>query len=155
MNKLTKYKVLAVVANNDGILWEENNNVVAVMLDYSIGKITHAKLRMKDHDDEVVAIDEKTFFLQEFTGMYDTAGSPLYGYDIVKPIDDLIQGFNALLPVVWINGAWCLVPEGMDEPIYLNQHNVMKMERIGTVYQHGAIIEKPIDEAVFEAQHEN
>lgn len=157
MNKQTRYKLLEVVRNNDGATWEENSSVIGIMVDYSINKITHAKIRIKDQDDQVIFIDEKTAFLQEFTGMFDRNGVALYGYDIVKlPIKiDGNDPTEIMLPIVWINASWCLALEDAEEPVYLNHKNVMTMEKVGNMYQHGEIVEKSIDMAIFEAEKEN
>jgi hypothetical protein len=74
--------------------------------------------------------------------MFDKSGIALFGGDIVK--------HNGLLvPISWVNGAYCIIPDENADPIYFTQANVMEMEKVGDIYRNGSILEKPVDESIF------
>lgn len=91
-------------------------------------------------------------FVQEMTGSFDKSGTALFGGDIVTmpiAVDDA-DPVDMLFPIVFVEGAFCLVLENVDAPIYLISDNCKKMKKVGNIYQHGALIEKDIDEKIFE-----
>lgn len=151
MFEQTIYSVLYAKYTEDGkaIEWTEKP-VKAVFL--KGGKIEKV-LTEEDHE---IVIDDVTTFARRATGMFDKSGAMLFSGDIVK-----FQHQHAkedpkevLAPILWINGAYTVVIAGIKELIYLTQTNVLEMEKIGTVYQHGKILETPIDEAIFAANEE-
>jgi hypothetical protein len=117
-------------------------------LTLSMGKVE----KVTTEDDQEIVIDDTTAFVRRGTSMFDKVGVQLFCGDIVK-FQHSHAGSDAaevLAPIVWINGAYVVVIPGIEELIYLTQQNVMEMECIGNVYQHGKILETPIDEAIFE-----
>jgi len=120
----------------------------------------------EDGSDITMVIDNISSFAREFTTMFDKIGAGLYSGDIVKvPIamsklemtpdkteytpEEIKAGAvveEMLLPVNWINGGYCIAVEGFEAPIYLDQRNVRQMEKVGNVYQHSKLLEKPVDE---------
>lgn len=152
--KQTIYTVLyaKLLPDNSGTEWKEE---VVKNVKIEEGRITEVVTIA----DEPILIDDITSFAREGTGMFDKNGNMLFGGDIVranvqkynKAESKLEEGKDVLLSIIWVNGAYCCFIEGIDEPIYLNQQNVLEMEKVGNIYQHGKILEKPVDEAVFEA----
>lgn len=159
MYKQTKYKVLRVVLENGESVWKEE-----IVSGIKIGPLGISAV--VDEQGVELAVDNISVIARESTNMFDKDGNEIYFGDIVKvPISkaklDYIEGKeyskehftegevmteDVLLPIVWINGAYCLVIEGFDTPIYLTQENTRQMEKIGNVYQHGKLLEKEIDE---------
>lgn len=152
MFEQTIYSVIYAKYSPDGasVEWEEKG-VKALSLDTfgNIKKVTTV-------EDKDIEIDETTSFVRRSTTMFDKLGNALFSGDIVKV---LVQYKNneakeLLLPISWINAAYCIVMEDVNEIIYLTQQNVMDMEKIGDIYRHGKILERPVDEAIFEADKE-
>lgn len=122
-------------------------------LELKNGKI----FRVTTDSDAVVEIDDTTAFARRSTGMFDKKGGMLFGGDLVKfsHKHGTAEPVETIAPILWVNGAYAVVIPTIDELIYLTQQNVMEMEKIGNIYQHGKILEMPIDEAVFAAQNQD
>lgn len=151
MFEQTIYTLLSAKFNADGsaVEWQEEGVKAIEIKD---GKI----MRVTTDRDSLVDIDDTTTFARRATGMFDKLGQMLFGGDLVKFMQEHAGNapIEVIAPIVWINGAYCIAIEGVEEQIYLTQHNVMQIEKIGNIYQHGKILEKPIDEAVFEGTTE-
>ena len=138
-------------ADNSGTEWKEEGVKELKMV---AGKVTE----VVTESDKKMLVDEVSVFVRESTGMFDKLGGMLFGGDIVKAsliIKSDLTGDEApakevLMPILWVNGAYCCALEELPNPIYLSQQNVMEMEKVGNIYQHGKMLEKPIDEAIFE-----
>lgn len=149
MFEQTIYALLSAKFSADGSKTEWREEGIKAL------KIKDGKIKQVTTDaDVVVDIDETTTFARRSTGMFDKLGVMLFGGDLVKFKHKHAENdeVDMIAPILWVNGAYVIVIAGIDEPIYLTQQNVMEIEKIGNVYQHGAILEKPIDEAIFEAQ---
>lgn len=151
MFEQTIYYLLSVRFTEDktGTEWKEEP---IKGLELKDGKI----VRVTTDDAAITEIDNITTFARRATGMFDKIGNTLLSGDIVKAsvIKNGEEAKEMLMPIIFVNGAYCIVLEGLEEPIYLNQKNVLEMEKVGNIYQHGKILETPIDEAIFEAQKE-
>lgn len=152
MFEQTIYKVLyaKLTADGQGTEWGE---VAVKSIEFKDGIIVKATTL----DDKIIEIDDTTTFARRATGMFDKTGNMIFGGDIVKATIQHKQedAKELLLPIVWVNGAYCIAIEGLGEMIYLTQQNVTEMEVIGNVYQHGKVLEKPVDEAIFEAAQQS
>lgn len=152
MFEQTIYVLLGAKYSQDGqsVEWEEKQ--VKQLFLTKEGKIE----KVVTDDDLTVPIDEVSTFVRRATGMYDKNGQMLLSGDIIKAVFQHKQNEakELLVPISWINGAYCIVMEEINEIVYLTQHNVMEMEKVGNIYQHGKVLEKPVDEAVFEANKE-
>ena len=121
-------------------------------LELKNGKI----FRVTTDSDALLDIDDVTAFARRSTGMFDKKGTMLLGGDLVKfnHIHAQEEAKDVIAPILWVNGAYAVVIPTIDELIYLTQQNVMEMEKIGNIYQHGKILEMPVDEAIFHAQNQ-
>lgn len=146
MFEQTIYTILRAKYTQDGqsVEWAEE---AAKAIFIKNGKIEKA---ITEADIEV-QIDDVTAFARRATGMFDKNGAMIFGGDIVKFVHQHNQEEpkEILVPILWVNGAYVAVITGIDELIYLTQQNVMEMEKIGNVYQHGKVLETPVDEAIF------
>lgn len=149
MFEQTIYSLLRAKYNDakTGVEWKEEG---VKALEIKNGKIT----KVTTDGDVVVEIDETTAFARRSTGMFDKLGVMLFVGDIVKfkHKHGSAEEAEILAPILWVNAAYCIIIEGIDEPVYLTQQNVLEIEKVGNVYANGAILETTIDEAIFKAQ---
>lgn len=152
--KQTIYSVIYAQFNADqsGTEWKEEGVKELKMV---AGKV----VEIVTESDKKMIVDDVSVFVRESTGTYDKKGQMIFGGDIVKLSlirKSELSGEEApaeeiLMPITWVEGAYCGVVEGLVAPIYLTQANVLEMEKVGNIYQHGKILEKTVDEAVFES----
>lgn len=149
MFEQTIYSLLRAKYNDEktGVEWKEEG---VKALEIKNGKIT----KVTTDGDVVVEIDETTAFARRSTNMFDKVGTMIFGGDIVKfkHKHGDAEEVDRLAPILWVNAAYCIVIEGIDEPIYLTQQNMLEIEKVGNIYANGVILETTIDEAIFKAQ---
>lgn len=150
MFEQTVYQVLRAQYSEDKtkVEWVEND---AKSISLKDGKIVSAVIN-QHNADETILIDDVTAFARRGTTMFDKVGKMIFAGDIVKFTiqHKSDEPKEVLAPIVFINGAYCIALEELaGEIIYLTQQNVLEMEKVGTVYQHGKLLETPVDEAIF------
>jgi uncharacterized phage protein (TIGR01671 family) len=147
MYKQLKYKVLCAELVDGKAVWNEKPVTQILLGDMGIEKVIVAE------GEQPIIIDEISNFALESTTMFDKNGVLMFGGYLVKfpwEVNDSDEVQELIAPIVFLNGAFCLAPEGKDAIVYLSQQNVRQMEVIGNIYQHGNLIETAIDEKIFE-----
>lgn len=133
---------------------------------------------VKTVDERILTVDNVAVFIRESTTKFDKLGNLLFGGDLVKipisvskldmsaipaglsqsEIDKMVQEAavttDIITPIQWVNGAWCLCIEDPELTVYMSEQSCMQMEKVGNIYQHANLLEKPIDESAFEKSAE-
>lgn len=73
-------------------------------------------------------IDWQTYFLLEFTGLFDKNGLPIYHSDILK---DEKGKFHE----VFFSGGFFIIEDPDSPPLYLTNELVMTLEKVGDAFQ--------------------
>lgn len=143
------YKVLYVIINENG----QSEWVEKQIKEIKLNNIGIESVITIDNDN--IVIDNVSAFVREFVGMYDKNGVALFSDDIVKfpfnlPEDGKEAEMDTMGSIVFINGAYCISLPEEETIVYLTQGNVRLMEKIGNSIQHNKVLEKDVDEKIFE-----
>lgn len=97
----------------------------------------------KDEQDvkDTVLVDEMNAWLFQGTGAFDKNGKVIFHGHILKDKDD------TLYEVFYANGAYFIVKDEI--PLMLLDQHVRELEIVGDVVQDLKLIEKPVDEKIF------
>jgi uncharacterized phage protein (TIGR01671 family) len=110
----------------------------------------------KESKDVGVQVDWIEAFLQEFTSKFDKLGAEIYSGDILKTevvmkdVDGEDDTQDRFYVITFFDGAFLATNELTEEAIPLTEEFCLKTEKVGTIYQNSDLIEKPIDESIFE-----
>lgn len=110
-----------------------------------------------------VEVDHETVFLQEFTAKYDKVGQEILSGDIVQktfkgnkpenPTDDEhVEVSNYL--IAFFDGSFLAINEIREESFHLTEEFCRTVTKVGTVYSTPELIQKEINESVFEQDNE-